>query len=569
MKYIKNFFTLIGVLVVISIISSFFISRSFIETKIIVPEKSILEIEIGEKPIIEDTKGFWGIGESGIHLLTLINNLKKASEDDRIQAVSFHITGGNISISQIQEIHQAIKILKSKGKMVTSYSNTFGEMQSGMLQYYFASISDVISLQPMGNLNITGLHMEVPFAKKAIEENNLKFQIEKREKYKSMPESVMNETFSKEAKENAQNLLNDLMDQILTEISNNRKIDKTHLKTLIDKAPFLGEEAKKLNLIDSISFYDEIPENLKTIKHKIKYKDYSKALLQESRDVETKSEDTIALIYADGSIITNNSEHHEEGKITNGNMKKAFKEAVRNPNVKVIVFRVNSGGGSGTASLSIWREMVLAKNAGKKVIVSMGSAAASGGYFISAPADMIIANAGTITGSIGVYTGKLITQNLWKKYGVNWESIEVGDHSGMWSSSREYKESEIPLIKKQADDVYDYFKGIVSKGRNLSMKEVQELAQGKVYTGIRAKELGLVDKIGSLFDAINIAKEMIGLKKEDIVQVRVYPNPVSFKERLEDILSGNIIEQKISMFKEKIFGYFVMDKLQAKTYEVK
>ena len=466
------------------------------------------------------------------HLGEIESVLKRAKSDESIVGVILKLRGANYGIGRLQEIRDVILDFKKTGKRVLCYASSCGTGN-----YLVASACDEIVLHPSGDIRLIGIRSEVTFYKSALDKLGVRADLEHIGEYKSASESVTRESMSPAHREASESLLDELFEQLTHAIAEGRKFSAAELKQKIDYGPYTATEALDANLVDKLAYDDEIEE----ISQKLvggRYPILKAAEYQRIQRYEyewRKPPPKIALIYAEGMIISGESFSNPlTGKMMGDKtITESLKTARLDSSVKAIVLRIDSGGGLVQASDSIWREVTLAK-AQKPVIVSMGDVAASGGYYIAAPADIIVAEPGTITGSIGVISGKYSLKGLYDKIGIKKEILKRGRYADFYTDYGDYPPEEQAIIKKQIKLMYDDFVHKVAQGRNMTDAEVDQIGRGRVWTGSQAKENGLVDRIGGLNLALKIAKERAGLPQEAKIQIIRMPKPDIFS-RLFDL----------------------------------
>ncbi len=478
-------------------------------------------------------------------LSTVLNNIKKAKTDDNIDGIFLRLSSINAGIAMVEEIRNALLDFKESGKFIITHSNSYSHKS-----YYLASVSDKIYLTPEGGLQFVGLSAEIMFYKNLLKKLDIEPIIIRHGKFKSAVEPFMLEKMSKANREQTATYINDIWNHLVSGISKQRNISVDQLNKIAnDLLITTSSSCVDLGLVDSLKYYDELLAELKEKTEAESIKDINFTTLSDYDKVPAKdtkiSRDKIAVIYAQGEIVDG------EGKSDNigGNSLSRTIRKVRNDDkVKAIVLRVNSPGGSALASEIIWREVKLAKEV-KPVIVSMGNYAASGGYYISCPADTIVADPSTLTGSIGVFGLMFNIEKLMKdKLGVNIDKVNTNTHSDIGSMTRAMTTEEQAYIQKSVEDIYTTFITHVAEGRGMTTEAVDSIGQGRVWTGLKAKELGLVDVIAGLDSAIAIAANKVGLDKYRLVS---YPKK---KEPMEAILEafGDIkaqaIEEEIGNF---------------------
>ncbi len=460
----------------------------------------------------------------------LLEGLRRASTDDRVRALVVKVGGSRIGLATIQELRGAVRDFRRSGKLAVAWAETFGEFVRGNLPYYLATGFDRIYLQPSGTLGLTGIAVEQVFLHDALAKVGIDFQSAKRHEYKSAADPLTETGFTGPAREAAQRLTESVVEQLTEAIAEGRRKTPEQARALLDRGPFLARQALAEGLIDGLAYRDEVYDRLRkeagpdaTLLYLQRYQ-RSHALADLPRRLpKTPHERFVAVIYAHGAIRHGRSGRGPGGGNGMGSdtVSAALRSAAADGRARAVVLRVNSPGGSYTASDVIWREVVRLRASGKPVIVSMGDVAGSGGYFISAPADVIVAQPGTITGSIGVILGKPVLRDMFGRAGVNTDTVAEGENATMFSSSRPFSEAEWERINAWLDAVYADFTEKVAAGRRMSVERVHELGRGRVWTGADAAGNGLADETGGLGDAIAIARRRAGLPGD--APVRAYP----------------------------------------------
>jgi protease IV len=462
-------------------------------------------------------------------LADLLDGLRRARSDQRVKALVVKVGGRPIGLATVQEIRRAVEEFRDAGKVTIAWAETFGEFSAGNVPYYLATAFDTIYLQPSGDLGLNGIAMQRFFLRGALDHLGVDFQVAKRHEYKSAAEQLTERSFSGPAREETERLAVSVIGQLTDAIAERRKMTAAEVRELIDRGPFLAPQALEARLVDELGYRDEVYARVKKqagedaiLQHLGRYQ-RSRALAERARRLPNPRQHHVALIYAAGAIRRGRS---GRGPLSGGGMgsdtiSAALRAATADEGARAIVLRVNSPGGSYVASDTIWREVVRARNAGKPVVVSMGDVAASGGYFIAMAADAIIAQPGTVTGSIGVITAKPVVSELLGRAGVTTDSVAEGAHSEMFTTSRPFSEEEWALVNGWLDHIYADFTGKVAQGRRMPADRVHELARGRVWTGADALANGLVDELGGLDRAAAVARRRAGLPAA--APLRVYP----------------------------------------------
>lgn len=474
------------------------------------PSKKFLEMKLSGS-IADQKPGFSLFGSRVNHTTyDVLNTIRKAKEDKSIIGIVLKLEDPSTSFALAQEIKSALYDFKKGNKKLIVYAPGMGNVG-----YYLACGADEIITHPLGEVTIPGLSARSMLLKGTMDKLGLEADYERVGKYKDAPEMLSEDTLSSASREVINSILDDYYLNFTNTISTDRKLTKEEVESKINQGFFLAKEAKESKLIDGYCYEDELDSILKA-----KYKDYRKISAtrynrEKDYDYEWRDLPKISVIYATGDIMQGESGNDLlMGTITCGanTIVQAIREARKDKNVKAIILRVDSPGGDGFASDLIFRELVLAKKS-KPVIVSMGPVAASGGYYISMAADKIFASPATITGSIGAFSLKFVTQGLYSKLGIKTETIKRGEHADAFSQDRKFTEDERNMLNKQIEDFYTQFIGKVAQYRNLTPEYVDSVGQGRVWTGNQARQCKLVDSLGGLLNAIDFAKEKTKVKE--------------------------------------------------------
>lgn len=509
------------------------------QKEIIVKKNSILKINLN-KSILDRTSGnplpsIDGLNISStdnIELKEILDNIDKAKFDEKISGIYLHLSDLKSGMSSVEEIRNKLLDFKSTGKFIYSYSEAYSQ-----LSYYLSSVSDSVFLNPKGMVEFNGLSAGVVFYKDLLEKIGLDIQVIRHGKFKSAVEPYMYNGMSDENREQLEKMLNSISKAINEGVSQQRNISSKRINEIINNLELNSSKAcKQLNFIDELKYEDEVIAFLENkSKNIIDFNDYLDVISKKS-----VSQDKIAIIYATGVINSGKGSYNSIGSETTV---KAIREATKDEKVKAIVLRVNSPGGSALASDVILRELNIAKQK-KKIIVSMGDYAASGGYYISCNADKIFANSTTLTGSIGVFGIIPNTQKLLnEKIGVYIDTVNTHKYSDLGRGNRKLTKYEFDVIQNSVKDVYDTFIKHVSNGRGISVAEVDKISQGRVWSGVDALEIGLVDEIGGLEEAIASAAELSDLDDYRVISL---PNK---KDEFEELIKKITVEQNIFLKK--------------------
>jgi protease IV len=473
-------------------------------------------------------------------LQDLLEGLRRAAADDRVRVLVVKVGGSRVGLAQVQELRAAIGDFRKSGKLAVAWAESFGDFVHGNVPYYLATGFDRIYLQPSGTLGLTGVAVEQVFLHGALEKLGIGFESAKRYEYKSAPDQLTESAFTGPAREAAARLAESVTEQLAGVVAAGRGLSVEQAVALIARGPFMAPQALAEGLVDGLLYRDEVYDQVRkeagadaTLLYLQRYQ-RTQSLSALSRRVGStvhgmapgQHDRFVATIYAHGAIRHGRSGRGGPGGGGMGSdtVAAALRAAGADDGARAVVLRVNSPGGSYTASDVIWREVVRLRAACKPVVVSMGDVAASGGYFIAAPADVIVVQPGTITGSIGVFMGKPVLRELLGRAGVTTDSITDGTGAAsatMFSSSRPFSDDEWARINAWLDAVYADFTDKVASGRRMSAERVHELARGRVWTGADAIANGLADEAGGLREAIAIARKRAGLPAD--APVRIYP----------------------------------------------
>ncbi len=479
--------------------------------------------------------------ESGpIGLNEILSNLEKAKNDENIKGIYLDISSIPTGIATLEEIRNAILDFKESKKFVVAYSE--GYTQGA---YYLASVADKIYLNPEGLVDFKGLSRQTMFFKNLLDKLDVNMQIFRHGKFKSATEPYFLDKMSPANREQTMTYMNSIWNYILEGISDQRNISVEELNRYADNMLITnGESALKYKLVDQLAYKDEMLDILAGLMaekspEKINYVTMRKYIRAPEKDEFSRTKNKIAVVYATGSI---ESGEGDDETIGSERISEAIREARKDTNVRAIVLRVNSPGGSSLASDVIWREMMLAKKA-KPVVVSMGDVAASGGYYISCAADAIVAHPNTITGSIGVFgVFPNMEKLLSNKLGITVDTVNTNKHSDILSPYRAVAKEEGEVIQKWIEEVYTDFITKVGQGRNMTPAQVDSIGQGRVWSGIDGKQIGLVDAFGGIKDAIALAAKKAHLKEYNRMDLPKQKEP--FEEFFNEILDKDAAVEK-------------------------
>jgi protease IV len=482
-----------------------------------------------------------GEGVDSITLQTVLSSLQEAAKDDRIVGLYLH---GNMDSSSsgsgfatLREVRKALEQFRASGKPIFAYDVEWAERE-----YYLGSAANTVVLNPIGGMEFNGLRSETAFFAGALQKYGVGVQVTRVGKYKSAVEPLLLTKGSPESREQTAQLLNDLWNEILVTVAKDRKLGRNQLQEIADtQAILMPQDAVKRRLVDKVAYFDEVAAELKKLTgeeedkssfRQISLKTYATATTA-SLSQKQSSGNQIAVVYAEGDIVDGQG---TSGQIGGDRIAKQLRRLRFNDSVKAVVLRVNSPGGSVSGSDVIQREVTLMRGV-KPIVVSMGTYAASGGYWISTYADRIFAEPNTITGSIGVFGLLPNVQKLANNNGITWDVVKTARYADSQTLARPRTREELAINQRIVDQIYNQFLTKVAESRKLPKNKVAQIAQGRVWSGVRAKQLGLVDELGGLQEAVQAAAKLA--KLGDDWRLEEYPRVRTLEERILESLAGN------------------------------
>jgi len=518
---------------------------------VVVPEKTILMLTL-DQPVSDRSSDnpFAHMNFSRPDVSTqlglndIVSCLKKAKSDPNVKGIFMDLGDVPSGQATIEEIRNQLIDFKKSGKFIVSYAEVFTQKS-----YYLASVSDKIYLNPAGDMEFKGMVAQVMFFKGLLDKIDVEAQVIRHGKFKSAVEPFTLDKMSEPSKVQTLAFITGMWNHLLDGISASRKISVNDLNAIANEYKIQSpEDAVSLKMVDKLMYKDEVFDELKNRVDAKKIKDLKFMKLGKyarvPEDDKTSSEDKIAVIYATGDIVGGDG---DDETIGSEGISKAIRKARLDDNVKAIVLRVNSPGGSALASDVIWREMLLAKKA-KPVVVSMGNVAASGGYYIACAADKIYAYPNTITGSIGVFgiipnMKEMFSKNL----GITFDQVKTNPYADYIPVTRPMSDGEKKIITRNIENIYSTFTKHVSEGRKMTVAQIDSIGQGRVWSGVDAKRIGLVDEFGGLTDAIKEAAKLAKLKDFSTMEL---PEQKDTFEQLIETFSGD----KSSVFLKSELG---------------
>jgi protease-4 len=477
---------------------------------------------------------------------SMVDNLRKAKVDTRVRAVLLKPTGfASPFWGKVQEVRDAVIDFKKSGKPVYAYLEYGGDRE-----YYLATAADKVFLMPSSPLDLTGVATYELFLRGTLDRIGAYPDLHHVGQYKTAVNTFTEKGYTRAHKEMDESLTRDLYEQLVRGIADSRKKNEGEVRTLLDDGPFLPEEALRLGLIDDVAYEDQVDDKLRGSERRsqIDGDDYARI---STTSLGLDRGPRIAVIHAAGAITGGRSGYDPINGAAAGSdtLVEYIRRARRDSSVRAIVLRIDSPGGSASASDAIWRELMVTRQerADRPLVASMSDLAASGGYYIAMPAQVIVAQPSTLTGSIGIFGGKVVTGGVYEKLGARIDSTSLGKHAEINSPARPYNPDELKKLQEQLQSFYDQFVEKVADARHSTPEKIDALAQGRVWTGRQAKQNGLVDQLGGLNEAIAAAKQRAKIPADSGVEIVVYPPRKSFYEILTDEFSGSSDSQMAAL----------------------
>jgi protease-4 len=468
---------------------------------------------------------------------SIVDNLRKAKVDSRVRAVILKPTGFDSPFwGKVQEVRDAVLEYRKSGKPIYAYLEYGGDRE-----YYLATAADRIFLMPSSPLDLTGIASYELFLRGTLDKIGAYPDLHHIGDYKTASNTFTQKGFTPAHKEMDTALNRDLYEQLVRGIADGRKKNEADVRTTIEDGPFMPEDALRAGLIDDVAYEDQVDDKLRGGERatRIDGDDYARVSVASAA---LNRGPRVAVIYASGAIAGGRSGYDPvNGPVTGADtLIEYIRLARKDTSVRAIVLRIDSPGGSASASDAVWRELMITKNerADRPLVASMSDLAASGGYYIAMPAQVIVAQPATLTGSIGIFGGKIVTGGVYEKLGAHIDSTSVGRNAEINSPARPYNPEELKKLQEQLQAFYDQFVEKVAESRHSTPEKIDALAQGRVWTGRQAKQNGLVDQLGGLDEAIAVAKQRAKIAADSSIELIVYPPRKSFYELVSDQLGG-------------------------------
>ena len=490
----------------------------------------LLELDLTQVPVTADADDPLGRlrGRGRHQLRPTLRALHEAGSDRRVVGMLVKL-GGPLPWATMQELRLGVRAFAAGGRPTVAWAESFGDESGGMAAYVLACAFGEVWLQPGGGLGLLGVGIETTFVRGALDRLGIEPQLEQRHEFKNAADRVTRTGLTEAHRVALDRLAESISDDAVLAIAEGRRLDPARVRHLIDTGPRSASEARAVGLIDRLGYRDEVYADLRS------RVDSDAELLFADRwrprrrpRVPARRRGHVALVEVRGAIVGGRSRRGPFGRQAGSDtVGAALRAAAADEHVRAVVLHVDSPGGSAVASEAIWREVVRVREVGKPVVVSMGATAASGGYFIACPADVIVALPATLTGSIGVFGGKFVVRELLERLGLSTGTVTHGARSLMFSNRRGFTEAERERLAATVDAIYDDFVAKVASGRGRPVAEIEAIARGRVWTGSDALGIGLVDQIGGLRDAVRVARARSGLSVDAAVRAPVHVRPLA------------------------------------------
>lgn len=495
----------------------------------------VLQLDLRRARMDQPSRSPFAFAEP-LSIVDLVSTLQRAQTDERVRGVFIRANEFGMSPAQAEEVRAALARFSASGRFVIAHAQGFEG--TGITNYFAVSGADEIWMQDTSTFAAVGLASESLFLGGLFEQFGMQAEFLQYYEYKNAANTFTEDGFTEAHLEATTSYMNAIFDSAIAGSASDRGIDPASFRERIVSGPHSAESAREAGLVDQLGHPATAREAaLERAGENARIQDIETYARNQVAPASARGP-VIAMVSGQGSIVTGNGETGLGGGAAIGGdaMADAIDNAAASDEVRAIIVRVDSGGGSAIASDQIWDAVVRAREAGKPVIVSMASLAASGGYYLAAPADLIIANATTLTGSIGVVFGKVVIDGALEQVGVNIEPVSVGgEFATAYSAQTPFTEAQRAAVEAMSSEIYDDFTERVAEGRDLPITRVREIARGRVWTGAQALELGLVDRIGGLHEAVEAARELAGISADETVRLRAYPRQPTPMEALQQL----------------------------------
>ncbi|MBW3601425.1 MAG: signal peptide peptidase SppA [Actinobacteria bacterium] len=494
-----------------------------------IPPRTVLELDLRE-PLRDDPLAAAMARRPSLR--DVVETLARAGADKRVAGLVARIGTPATGVADVQELRGAVAAFRATGKFALAHADTFGEFAPANTAYHLACAFSEISVQPSGDVGLTGVAAEVGFLRGALDKLGVQPRLDHRHEYKNA-KNVLTETgFTPAHREATRRVVDSLFTQLVDAVAEGRGLPASTVRGLVDRAPLFGAEAVEAGLVDRLAYRDEVVDRAEDMAGQgarlLSLADYRRRSHRERGRAST-----VAVVHGSGAVVRGRGRPGPLPLRAMGSdaVTSALRRAAADRGVKAILFRVDSPGGSYVASDAIWHATVRAREAGTPVVVSMGNVAGSGGYFVAMAADRIVAHPATLTGSIGVVGGKPVLAGLKDKLGIATGQVHAGDHALLGSVSRDFTDGEWRRLQRWLDRVYDDFTAKVAQGRGLPIERVREVARGRIWTGADAHGHGLVDELGGYASALRAVREVAGLPADARLRLKPFPRRRSLLAR--------------------------------------
>lgn len=502
------------------------------------PGNMVLSLDLRRDFADKTSPDLFALEGDQMSLLDVVLALDTASRDDRVHGLFMRIGSGDLSVPKAEELREALKEFKDSGKFVIAHSQSF--YSGGLGDFDVASVADELWMQPASSFFAAGTGTTTLFFRELLDNIDAVPQFVQRYEYKNATNIFTETGYTPAHREATGRILQSWYDNATGEIAADLGMERDALVTILDQSPMIVDEAVEDGLVTNVGYDDEARDAaLARAGGDAEIAEFSSYVRMDKEARSHADGPVVALVHAVGEIVEGELDGPLSNSIviTGDDFAEAIRAATEDDSVRAILLRVDSPGGSAIASDQILDALKKAQAAGKPVIVSMGSVAASGGYYISSSADRIVANPSTLTGSIGVLWGKIAAGGSLGLVGVNAEELGVGQNALFLSGLEPWNDAQLQEVNAQADAIYADFTQKVADGRNMALEDVQTIARGRVWTGSDAAERGLVDELGGFWTAVASAKDLAGIDPGTQVVFREYPRQLGFFERLEEVLT--------------------------------
>ncbi len=505
------------------------------------PANSVLELDLREGLTDQTpTNPFALFGGSGLSTLQIVDTLAMAEDDDRVKVLLIRLPEAGVTPAAADEIRQAVRRFRRSGKLVIAHSQGFQPVGTSISSYMLGASASELWMQNTASFQVAGFSTDSIFLGRAFERYGVDAEFEQRYEYKNAVNEYTESDFTPAHREAMTAWMGSIYASALANAAQDRRLTPQALRETIEAGPYSSAQALQRRLIDKIGQVEEAEAEAKRRAGRgagiIEFRDYASSQGERSGS----GRNAIAIVGGEGAIMTGTGGGADPfgggSSIMSDDLAEAIYDAIEDKAVKAIVFRVSSPGGSPEASEQILAAVRAARAAGKPVVVSMGDYAASGGYWISSEADWIVAQPSTLTGSIGVFGGKFVLADALGRFGVDMRNLSVGgDYAGAFSPSEPFTAEQRAAFAASIDRTYEEFIARVSTGRRLPPARVREIARGRVWTGAQARELGLVDQLGGMEEAVAKARQLARIPDDESVRFKRYPTPESPFEALSEM----------------------------------